>query len=366
MLKQTRSILESGITNNIYIAALHDDDLQKQQDISNGIRLNRFKLLTRKLPNFFWVQVLKYFEFLIKVAFYYQGKHIGMINIHSLALLPLGVVLKFWYSAKLIYDTHELETETNGLHGYRKRLAKKVERSLIRFTDQVFVVGEAIADQYMNDYHISRPVVLLNSPKYKVVAPSNHFRKEFSIAEDTTIFLYQGGLYLGRGVEAILDAFRVIRSSKAVAIFMGYGPLEPKIKAASAEFPNIFFHPAVSPDLVLDYSASADVGIHFIRNTCLNHYFCMPNKLFEYIMAGLPIIVSNMQEMGAFVAANNLGVVAKDETPEGIASAIEALLEKDLSRLRENALKASKRYSWELQEKKMISAYKNFLGEVVA
>ena len=366
VLKQTRSILEHGIADNIYIAALHGDDLQKLQNISNGINLNRFKMLTRKLPKYFLVQVLKYFEFLIRLAFHYRKKNIGMVNIHSLALLPLGVMLKYRYSAKLIYDAHELETETNGLHGIRKKLAKRVECSLIRFADQVFVVGEAIADQYMNDYNIDRPIVLLNAPKYKKTAPSNRFREKFFIAEDMTIFLYQGGLAAGRGVEVLIDAFKSTQSSKAVVVFMGYGPLEVKIKAASAEFSNIFFHPAVPSDVVLDYTVSADVGISLIENTCLSYYYCMPNKLFEYIMVGLPVIVSNMQEMATFVNDNNLGVVAMDETPEAIIKAIKKLLALDLVVLRKNALETSKGYSWDLQEKKMISAYKNLLGEVVA
>jgi glycosyltransferase involved in cell wall biosynthesis len=143
---------------------------------------------------------------------------------------------------------------------------------------------------------------------------------------------------------------------------MGYGPLEAKIKAASSHYPNIFFHPAVNPQVVLGYTASADIGIALIENTCLSYYYCMPNKLFEYLMVGLPVIVSNMREMAAFVRSNYLGVVTADETPAAISSAIATLLKADLNHLHENALAAGKRYSWELQEQKMIAAYQTFTG----
>ena len=88
----------------------------------------------------------------------------------------------------------------------------------------------------------------------------------------------------------------------------------------------------------------------------------MPNKLFEYIMAGLPVVVSDMLEMVKFVTDNKLGTVVIDRTPEAILTAIEKLYKQDSCMLHENALKAGKLYSWEVQEEKMILAYKTFLN----
>lgn len=362
LLKEAGSIKQHGIVDSVFIAALYGQGLPQHEAIADGISVKRFVLFSRRLPRNLVVQVVKYIEFMIRVAGYYRKKDIGLVNIHALALLPLGFLLKSVYGARLIYDTHELESETNGLTGLRKKLAKRVEHSFIDTADQVFVVSEAIAEQYVLDYHIKRPVVVLNTPQYRSVSPTNRFRETFAIGEDRAIFLYQGALVSGRGVEVVLEAFKSNIESSAVIVFMGYGPLEAEIKAASMNYPHIFFHPAVRPQAVLDYTASADIGIALIENTCLSYYYCMPNKLFEYLMAGLPVIVSNMREMAAFVRDNTLGVVTADETPAAISSAIATLLKADLNHLRENALAAGKRYSWELQEQKMIAAYQTLTG----
>ena len=364
VLKETGSIVKYGIASYVFVAALHGNGLDENANISSNIFLKRFKLYSRRLPKNLIVQVFKYIEFLIRVAIYYKNIQIDMVNIHGIGLLPLGVLLKYWYGAKLIYDTHELETETNGLYGLRKKLAKWVERNLIRFADQIFVVSESIADQYAADYQIDRPVVVLNAPIYKAVKKTNRLRDALNIADDATIFLYQGALTVGRGIKILLESFKRLNNPQAVVVFMGYGPLEQMIKSDAEKYGNIYFHPAIPPDDVLNYTASADLGIHLIRNTCLNHYYCMPNKLFEYTMAGLPCIVSNMKEMAAFVTNYNIGVVAENESPEAIILAIELLL-RDIKQLSKNTKKASKQHSWISQEKKMISVYKKLFNKAV-
>jgi len=358
VLKQTRSIIDHNIANKVYVAALHNDSLSEEEMIYYNIELKRFKLSTRKFAKSLLIQLLKYVEFVIRVTGYYRKKGISMVNVHSLALLPLGVLLKYWYGAKLIYDTHELETETNNNQGLRKKLATWVERFFIRFADQTFVVSKAIAQEYVRMYNMPVPPVILNCPNYTPRIESDLLRKNLGIPKDATIFLYQGGLSEGRGVHIILESFIKMNNPNRVVVFMGYGPLEEEIKKASKAFANIYYHPAVAPDVVLNYTASSDVGFTFYENTCLNHYYCMPNKLFEYMMAGLPVIVSNMYEMSRFVKEHGIGIVAKKESVEGIMAAIDELMQVDLAIMKQNALKTTKYYSWEEQEKIMIATYK--------
>ena len=363
VLKQTRSIVYKGIASNVFIAALHSADLEKADSIARNIFLKRFSLVTRTLPKKLIFQILKYLEFSWRIGFYYRNKDIGMLNIHTLSLLPLGVLLKCWYGAKLIYDTHELETEVEGSKGIRKWLAKKVERFLIGYCDQVFVVGEAIADWYADEYRIPRPVVILNAPRYQTPSRTNRLRTVLNIPVEKTIYLYQGGLFSGRGVDLILTAFKELQGSDAVIVFMGYGQWEREIQAASRTYGNIYFHPAVSPDVVLEYTSSADVGMHLIKNTCLNHYYCMPNKLFEYTMAGIPVIVSNVQEMANFVEKHHIGIVVDSISVKSIISAVEKIKNMNFDELRANVFETSKSFCWEEQENKMITAYRKLLGE---
>lgn len=361
VIKETTSIASSNMFNNVYIAALHSADLLQQEEIDQKIILNRFRLASRKIGKNLPAQLLKFLEYIIRICLFYREKQIGMVNVHALGLLPLGVLLKYSYNAKLIYDTHELETETNGLGGMRKKLAKWIERFLINKVDYVFVVSESIADWYEKEYKISRPTVVMNAPNLINIQPRNYFREKLSIPKETFILLYQGGLFKGRGVDIILSAFTQRADKKVCIVFMGYGDLEAEIEEAASRHDNIYFHPAVPTSVVLEYTASADAGIHMIRNTCLNHYYCMPNKLFEYAMAGIPVIVSNMKDMREFVKGNNIGVIVKDDSIDELNKAIDAYSKLDIKKLKLNARKAAEENAWNIQEEIMINAYREIL-----
>lgn len=361
VLKETNSMLKYGIVNKIFIASLHESGLEEEVLYNEKLILNRFKLSTRKFSKNIFFQAIKYIEFLIRVIFFYKNKNINIINIHSVSLLPIGVLFKYIYGAKLVYDTHELETEVTGSRGIRKKLSKIMERSLIKKSDLMFVVSDSISDWYTREYNIRRPEVVLNVPKLFKQESTKHFRKKFDIDEDSVIVLYQGALMEGRGIELLLESFILRNNDKIVIVFMGYGPLEEKVKSASSENNNIFFHDAVPPEVVLEYTASADFGISFIENTCLSYYYCLPNKLFEYAMVGLPVIVSKMKEMEDIVNKYNMGIVVEKSNAEAINNAIDTVLKTNLTQMKENARKCAEENSWEKQEIKMINEYKRIL-----
>ncbi|MFP2770643.1 glycosyltransferase [Oceanisphaera sp. KMM 10153] len=362
VIKQVNSLSSAKVFKSIYIASLHGDDLKECESYAGDINLKRFKLTTRKLPKNFVVQVFKFIEYCFRVFFFYRKKSIDVVNVHALSLLPLGLVLKKLYKAKLVYDAHELETETNGLWGFRKRVSKFLEGKIIKHVDMTLVVSENIADWYADEYTIKRPPVVLNAPNRRELKANNHFREQIGIRNDQVILLYQGGLAAGRGVHLILEAFKARKDDKLVAVFMGYGQLEADIKAAAEHHSNIYFFPAVPPQVVLEYTSSADAGISLIENTCLSYYYCMPNKLFEYAMAGLPIVVSNMKDMSDLVTKNNMGAVISEFSPAGINHALDAFLQKDLTQMKVSAYRVACENSWEMQEKKMLEGYQRMLN----
>jgi glycosyltransferase involved in cell wall biosynthesis len=363
-LKQTATISSLSEIEHIFIAALHTEDLNKEEKITDRISLKRFALKTRNLSKSLPVQILKYLEFVLRVFFFYKEKNINIVNIHSLALLPLGYLLRLIYRAKLIYDTHELETEQHNLKNLRKKMSKWLEYLLIKKVDHIFVVSENIADWYEKTYNIARPTVLFNAPRVAYVNKTNYFKDTFHLRDDQIILLYQGGLLPGRGCDILLEAFKKNTNDKIVIVFMGYGEFEKEIQFASKLYKNIFFHESVPPDLILKYTASADVGIALIENRCLSYNFCMPNKLFEYAMAGLPVIVSNVKEMSAFVKKYQIGVVVEDYSVTSLNEAIERLLRMDLAALKQSAKKAALDNSWEHQEEKMRIIYKKLILSV--
>lgn len=359
LLKEAASLIKYNVFAKIYVAALHADGLATDQHYGERIHAHRFALTTRKYGKNFLLQLVKYLELCMRIYFYYKNKNISCINVHSLDLLPLGVLLKYFWKARLVYDAHELETETNGARGVRKKISKWLERRLIKHVDMTIVVSESIADWYANEYGIPRPTVVLNAPTKRALRPNNHFREQLGIREDQVILLYQGGLAIGRGVHLILDAFKARQNDKVVAVFMGYGALEQNIKMAASQYNHIFFYPAVAPQVVLEYTASANFGVSLIENICLSYYYCMPNKLFEYAMAGLPVLVSNMKDMTELVSKKRMGVVISDFSVAGINSAIDDFLMQDLNAMQANAYRVACEYAWEVQEQKMLAAYQS-------
>jgi len=363
VLKQVNSLTKHKIFEKIIIIALGSEKLKEYEKISFDIELYRIRLYTRNLPKGLFFQIIKYLEFLFRTMILLYKVKPKVVNAHAHGVLPFALFAKYLFRSLVVYDAHELETEQTTGMNLRKKLSKWLERKLIHKVDMMLVVSESIADWYVDEYNINRPAVVLNAPNQRELKANNHFREKLSISDEQVILLYQGGLFAGRGVQLILDAFKARTDNKVVAVFMGYGELEQNIKGAAAEKNNIFFFPAVPPQVVLEYTSSADLGIHLIQNTCLNHDYCMPNKLFEYSMAGLPIIVSNMKDMSELVIKNKMGAVISDFSAKGINQAIDEFLNQDLTIMKVNAYRTACENSWEVQEKKMLAAYINMFEQ---
>jgi glycosyltransferase involved in cell wall biosynthesis len=358
VLKITKTV--SKINDlQVYIAAYHGLGLN-EIELNDYAEIKRFKLSTRNYGNSFLIKLIKYLEFSYRIIKYYRYKNIKIVSVHSVGLLPLGFLLKFIFKNKLIYDTHELETETEGDHGLRKKIIKLVEKIFIKFVDHTFVVGENISKWYDSVYKI-KTTTIYNTPFYKELENSKLLHKFFSLRHDQIIVLYQGGLSAGRGLMSILNTFLNRDNDNVVVIFMGSGPLKEDIINAAKSSKNIFYHEAVSPGSLLKYTCSADIGIHMISNTCLNHLYCMPNKLFEYTMAGLALLVSNMKEMEEFVVANKNGAVLNSISCSEISNSIDDLIKNNIHELKMNSLIAAKKYNWDVQEPKILSIYNSLL-----
>lgn len=362
ILKETKSLLSNNICSKITIIGFWTPGLPEYENIDYNLSVQRIKLCNNILFNKIKIPGIKFISFYLRSIKLIKNLNPNMINIHMLLLLPLGLFIKKRNKCFFVYDAHELETETRRLKGLEKSLCKIIERRIINSIDLIIVVSESIAEWYVNEYNISRPVVVLNAPNKRNINKTNLLRDKLGIRGDQIILLYQGALFSGRGIDLILDAFKIRTDDKVVVVFMGYGELDKSIIDCSKNYKNIFFLPAVSPDIVLEYTSSADVGISLIENICLSYFYCMPNKLFEYAMVKLPILVSNMKEMTRIVTENNMGIAIEDYSPEGINIAINKFLSKDLNLMKENAYRVACENSWEIQEKKLIESYNQLIN----
>src|SRR5699024_9767763 len=121
----------------------------------------------------------------------------------------------------------------------------------------------------------------------------------------------------------------------------------------------VFFHEAVRQDILFHYTNSADLGIHLMENTCLNHYYALPNKIFEYIQAELPIICSNFPEMKKIVSDFNVGEVVESNDISKIAQLINDILSNDdkLNFYRRNCIITKDILNWENEKEILLNIY---------
>lgn len=358
--KQAQSIVERKIFEEVHLVGCNQEGLPSVRALSESISV-RLLGINNKLGSSNISKLYIFCVWYLSVLWSYRKSKIICINAHSLSTLPLAYFLKKIHGAKLVYDTHELETETHSLSGVRKKISKILEAKLIPCVDNVSVVSESIADWYEKEYQIPRPVVVMNAPRLVDLKSSNYFREKFGIAGSSKIFLYQGMLSHGRGVESLISTFAFRLDATAVIIFMGYGPLQATVVKAADESDNIYYHLAVTPEDLLQYTASADVGVSLIENSCMSYYLSMPNKLFEYAMVGLPVLVSDMKEMSAFVSRNHMGEIVDASSINSINRAVDLLCGNEIHLYKVNAKKAAVENSWEIQEEKMMKIYQSLI-----
>lgn len=364
ILKETKSLLNHSIVDEIIVIAKGREGLPEFEQFDTNRCVYRIrprfqkgkKLITFLKP---FILLIKFIDILLQYASLIKREKPLYVNMHQVMILPLILLVKL-VSPKsiIIYDAHELETESNGLHGMRKKLYKIYERVFIRFCKLVIVVGPAIEQWYRNAYKIDNVVTVMNCPFYHRVEKKNHFREEFGIAESSKIFIYQGAMFLGRGIEVLLEAFGKINDPTYTLVLMGYGEMEEEVKVMSAKYSNIYFKPAVHPSIVLEYTSSADVGIALTQNVCLSYYYGLGNKLFEYLMAEKPCIVSNMIEMSNYVKKNGTGIVCEDITAEALIASVKLMGSFDCKGFQERVESVKREYCWEKQEVVMIDAYR--------
>jgi glycosyltransferase involved in cell wall biosynthesis len=298
-----------------------------------------------------------------RVKAYAKELPASCVNVHGLSTLALGVSLKRRHGCKLIYDTHELETKAVAIRGMRRIYSERLERALIHNCDAVICVSDGIADWYANRYGIGRPLVVRNVPDRRsqaVAKTAENIRARCRVPPDALLFMYQGGITAGRLVERFLEVFGRLSSNRQL-VFMGRGELEDAVRQASANHANIHYCPAVPPNEVLAYTVQADVGLVGMENTCLNHWLALPNKFFEYLTAGVPVIVPGFPEMRRVVENYQCGWNWSGSAEE-LATLIGRLSPDEVKAKNERALAAGRELSWENEEQELLRLYHRLLN----
>lgn len=364
ILKVTGTLVARGLVDEVLVVAKAGAGLPSDAWIDGCRRVVR---IGARLPGErFWAKAMRFVEWSIRVLWRLRRERVAMVNCHSLSVLPLCVAIKWWHGAILVYEPHELETETATFTGWRRRLAKWVERRLIGRASRVIVVSDSIARHYRQDYGLAEVPVVMNVPEPLPGADPGRndvLRRHFGIPDDHLVFMYQGALEEERGVLLLMQAFQQVSVDRHL-VFMGFGSLMSAIKDAAEKHPNLHLYPAVQPSEVIHYTRGADVGFALLDEDCENHRCALPNKLFHYLHAGLPVIVSDLPEMGALVDRYACGWRVGN-TVGDIAERVAAISESDRVSATIGAVHARAELHWDNEADKLEGIYRNLLAKPV-
>ncbi len=317
-----------------------------------GFRSNRknievIKLRKRKFSISF------YLAFVVHLIRHYRKFKYDIYIAEDVYTLPFASMFAKSNSAKLYYNSRELYPFLAGLRNRSKiqKIIAKIESRYIRKCDYVMATGEMDADFLMEFYGLKKVYVLRNLPLRRDEINKVDLREKYNISNDDMIIIYQGVLLEGRGISLMIKSLKHVEH--AVFVVIGEGVYKDKFKEEAAEAgveQRVIFTGSVNHDELLDYTASADLGIALIENISKSYYYALPNKLFEYIMSNVPVIVSDLPQMKKIVELYKVGVAVDISHDAGsIISAINKLMnDKELySRLKENCREASKELNWQ-------------------
>ncbi len=324
-----------------------------------SFELPLFGFETKRISLFFQSGFLMYADWNIRLFFYLLFQKADILLANDLDTLLPNFLMSKLRSKKLVYDSHEYFTEQEELvdRPFVKNTWLKLERFIFPKLKNVYTVNKSIADIYTRLYG-TQISVIKNLPKQTQAAPI-----PISIAtilnqlKHKRILLTQGtGINANRGVDELIDSVHHL-PNLYVLIIIGRGLVIDTLKQRTKS-DRIYFIDVVPPNVLKSITSKAYLGFTLDKATCLNYEYSLPNKLFDFIQAGVPIVASNRVEI-ANIVHDKLGVVINDVTAKSIADAILSINDNQYNLFKSNCNTAAQENTWERQAPQLITIFNN-------
>jgi glycosyltransferase involved in cell wall biosynthesis len=308
---------------------------------------------TERIHCVFSKGVLLYAEFMLKLFFRLLSKKPDVFLANDLDTLLPNFLISRLKTKKLVYDSHEYFTGVPELEKspFKKNIWKSMERLILPKIKFAYTVNQSIADLYHSQYGINMKVVR-NVP----ILENKIEKTEMLYPENKTILLLQGaGINEERGAEELVESMSLLPDNYKL-YFIGSGTVWNKLKKMADGLSlneRIEFIEKISFSKLREYTRQAHLGLSLDKSSCLNYKLSLPNKVFDYIHAGIPILSSSVVEVKNIIDGFEVGTTIKDITPSSIAEAIENIFGNMAlyNRWKENTYKTAENLCWQKEEK---------------
>lgn len=323
------------------------------------------KYQTKRLKLLFKKGALFYACFNTRLFFFLLFKKTDIYLSNDLDTLLANFLASRLKRKMLVYDTHEYFTGVPEIQDRKfvKTIWTSIERFIFPRLDTIYTVNGSIARLYREQYNKEVHVVRNVSPLY--VHKDQKSREELGLPADKKLIILQGsGINVDRGAEEALEAMRHVNG--AVLLILGGGDVLNILRHLVDQFhlqEKVIFKPKMPYLGMMQYTSSADIGLTLDKDTNINYRYSLPNKLFDYIQAGIPVLSSNLIEVAGIVRENDIGMITVSHDPVKIAGRITSMLQDDqrMSRWKQNLEVAAKELCWENEEKKLLAIYQNLI-----
>ncbi|PQJ79305.1 glycosyltransferase [Polaribacter porphyrae] len=335
-----------------YLTSKGYDILIYGRVLPNTIKVKRSYQIKR-IKHFFNNNFLFYAEYNIRLFFYVLLKKYDFILANDLDTLPACFFLSKIKKTKLVYDSHELFSEGPELQGRKfvQSFWRRLEDFFLPKIKNAYTVSQSIVEFYDNKYQ-NKMGLIRNIPLKNDIL---NIEKVTFPTKNRTI-LYQGVLNPGRGLKPMIKALHFIDNLDLVII--GYGKVESELRDFVKDqkmTERVHFLGRIAREKLFNYTKKATLGMVLEEPLGLSFQYSLPNKLFDYIHAEIPIIAGNLPEISRIINEYKVGVLVDNYNPETIAKEIKATLENEdlLSDIKVNQQRAKNILCWEVEQKKL-------------
>jgi len=353
---------------DVTIAKTRTRDRSRKEEDRPGMNNVIVDLWLRRLPKMKPLEPLIFVEFFLRCVWIGLRTRPAVVVSIDLDTLPAAWLVSKLTGAKLVYYSIELYAERPGF--YPKWFWVALERALINTTDLNIACEPNRAKVMMDKYGAkTMPMVVLNVPPYvepERTTACQDWLREQGVEADKVVY-YVGELKRARCTDDFIEAAKTFAPGIVLFLLGPEGPgydVQAKIKECGVE-DRVFHHPPVLPSEVMDFTYSAHLGLQTQIDDGLNHRFCAPIKLFQYLAAGLPVIASDFPGMIEVVEENDVGICVDPEDAQAIAAAINRVLadEDTYQRMAANAKRVAKeKYCYEIEGEKLFEAVADLAG----